>query len=169
MPINVSDEKMLGRASVLGCQIGTMPFTYLGLPLETTRPTVRDLMPLVDRIKRRLTTTAIWLSYGERLQLINSALSSTLSFVMCVLKVPLKLIDAFDRARRHCLWRKVLFFFEHWRKVLDRDARTHSLAAWDLVCRPKQKEGLGIIDLKVQNNALLLKFLHKFIHKADIP
>lgn len=91
-------------------------------------------MPLVDSIERRLTGTAIWLSYGGRVQLINSALSPLLSFVMCVLKLPIKLIKLFDRARRHCLWRK----------VLDRDARTHLLAACELVCRPKQKGRLGI-------------------------
>ena len=127
MPINVEEQKVADLAGVFGCQVGTMPFMYLGLPLGTTKPTVKELMPLVDRIERRLTGTAIWLSYGERVQLINSALSSLLSFAMCVLKLPLKLIEIFDRARRHCLWRK----------EIDRDAKTHSLAAWDLVCRPK--------------------------------
>lgn len=74
MPINVAAQKTTDLANLLGCQVGEMPFTYLGLPLGTTRPTVKDLMPLVDRIERRLTGTAIWLSYGERVQLINSAL-----------------------------------------------------------------------------------------------
>ena len=159
MPINVNAQKTLDLANALGCQVGEMSFTYLGLPLGTTRPTVRELMPLVDRIERRLTGIAIQLSYGERVQLINSALSSLLSFAMCVLKLPLKLIDIFDRARRHCLWRK----------EVDRDAKTHSLAAWEMVCRPKKKGGLGILNLQIQNKALLLKYLHKFIHKQDVP
>ena len=62
MPINVNAQKTLDLANALGCQVGAMPFTYLGLPLGTTRPTVRELMPLVDRIERRLTGTTIWLS-----------------------------------------------------------------------------------------------------------
>ena len=95
MPINVNAQKTLDLANALGCQVGEMLFTYLGLPLGTTRPTVRDLMPLVDRIERRLTGTAIWLSYGERVQLINFALSLQLSFAMCVRKLPLKLVDIF--------------------------------------------------------------------------
>ena len=105
LPINVKPQKTFDLANALGCQVGEMSFTYLGLPLGGTRPTVRELMPLVDRIERRLTGTAIRLSYGERVQLINSALSSLLSFAMCVLKLPLKLIEIFDSARRHCLWR----------------------------------------------------------------
>ena len=99
-----------------------MPFTY---------PTVRDLMPLVDNIER-----ALWMLYG-RIEYINSVLSSLLLSAMCVLKLPDKLFDLFDRARWNCLWRK----------VMDRDARTESLAAWHLVCRPEMKGGLGVLDL----------------------
>jgi hypothetical protein len=78
---------------------------------------------------------------------------------MCVLKIPLQIIEFIDRARRHCLWRK----------SEDRDEKTYSLAAWDLVCQPKSKGGLGIMDLKVQNQGLLMKFLHKFFNKHDVP
>jgi hypothetical protein len=52
---------------------------------------------------------------------------------------------------------------------VDRDEKTYSLAAWDIVCQPKKKGGLGLMDLKVQNQGLLLKFLHKFFNKQDIP
>jgi hypothetical protein len=34
---------------------------------------------------------------------------------------------------------------------------------------PKKKEGLGILDLKIQNEGLLLKYLHKFYNKTDTP
>jgi len=136
-----------------------MPFTYLGLPLGTTRPTIAELMPLVDKVERRLSSTAIWLTYGGRVTFINSAMTPLLTYVLCVLKVPLQIIEFVDRARRHCLWRK----------STDRDEKTYSLAAWDLVCKPKKKGGLGLIDLEVQNQGLLLKFLHKFFHKHDIP
>lgn len=33
MPINVNAQKTLDLANALGCQVGEMPFTYLGLPL----------------------------------------------------------------------------------------------------------------------------------------
>lgn len=35
------------------------------------------------------------------------------------------------------------------------------------MCVPKNKVGLGVLNLKVQNEALLLKYLHKFYY--DIP
>jgi hypothetical protein len=62
-----------------------------------------------------------------------------------------------DRARRHCLWKRK-----------DKD-KVNSLAAWDMVCRPKDKGPLGIINLKIQNKALLLKHLHKFYNNEDTP
>jgi hypothetical protein len=38
-----------------------------------------------------------------------------------------------------------------------------------MVCRPKDKGGVGILNLKVQNEALLLKYLHKFYNKVNTP
>jgi hypothetical protein len=38
-----------------------------------------------------------------------------------------------------------------------------------MFCRPKQKGGLGILNLKIQNEGLLLKYLHKFYNKVDTP
>jgi hypothetical protein len=38
-----------------------------------------------------------------------------------------------------------------------------------MVRKPKRKGGLGVINLQVQNDALLLKHLHKFYNKADVP
>lgn len=52
---------------------------------------------------------------------------------------------------------------------MDRDAHTHPLAALDLMCRHNLQGGLGILNLKVQNQALLLKPIHRYIHKADVP
>jgi hypothetical protein len=37
------------------------------------------------------------------------------------------------------------------------------------ICRPKAQGGLGVLDLNIQNKALLLKNLHKFYNKQDIP
>jgi hypothetical protein len=38
-----------------------------------------------------------------------------------------------------------------------------------MVCRPKDKGGLGILNLQLQNKALLMKQLHKFYTKQDVP
>lgn len=38
-----------------------------------------------------------------------------------------------------------------------------------MVTRAKEDGGLGVLDLKSQNEALLLKIFHKFYNRADIP
>ena len=50
VPIN-SDPVLAGEiATIFGCSIGNMPFTYLGLAMGTTRPSVNDLMPMVSSV-----------------------------------------------------------------------------------------------------------------------
>jgi hypothetical protein len=55
-----------------------------------------------------------------------------------------------------------------WRKS-DSNAKSKPLVAWRKCTRPKRKGGLGIINLRSQNIALLLKFLDKFYIKHNIP
>lgn len=42
------------------------------------------------------------------------------------------------------------------------------LVARKRACMAKDQGGLGIIDLRAQNSALLTKFLHKFYNKLDL-
>lgn len=48
VPLNLHQEQALNLANTFGCQLGSLPFTYLGLPLGTTKPRVEDYMPLID-------------------------------------------------------------------------------------------------------------------------
>lgn len=54
VPINVEQQRANLLAEAIGCTVGTMPFTYLGLPLGTTRPTIEEYMPLMQRIKKKV-------------------------------------------------------------------------------------------------------------------
>lgn len=38
-----------------------------------------------------------------------------------------------------------------------------------MVTKPKEYGSLGVLDLKTQNEALLLKHLHKFFNRANVP
>jgi hypothetical protein len=49
-PINISQERAQLFATYLGCSIATLPFTYLGLPMGTTKPIVQDLMPVTPQV-----------------------------------------------------------------------------------------------------------------------
>jgi hypothetical protein len=65
-------------------------------------------------------------------------------------------IEQIDKYRKLCLWRGA-----------DINTNQRPKAAWPMVC--KSKGGLGVLNLKTQNEALLLKHLNKFFNKEDIP
>jgi hypothetical protein len=126
--------------------------------MGTTKPTIKDLVPLDDRFERRLTASAMFLSYGDRMILDNSVLSSMPIHYLCTLDIPDGLIDVIDRAIRHCLSRK--------RSMMIKLTLWHP-GRWYIGQR--KKGGLGIINLKIQNKCLLLKHLHNFYNNADLP
>jgi hypothetical protein len=53
---------------------------------------------------------------------------------------------------RQCLWSKK-----------DVDSCGHSLASCEIICKQKEKSGLGIMDFQKQNEGLLMKHLPSFI------
>ena len=105
IPINVSQEKTQLLARTFGCQIGGLPFTYLGLPMGTTKPKIEDLSPIMNRVERRLSACSTWLSYSGRLEMVNSAITPITTYAMCTIKLPKGVIDNIDQARKQCLWR----------------------------------------------------------------
>jgi hypothetical protein len=44
-----------------------------------------------------------------------------------------------------------------------------TIAAWSIICKSKDKGGLGVIDLKMQHECVLLKFLDKCFNKKYLP
>ena len=80
-----------------------MPFTYLGLPMGTTKPKIDDFTAIMDRVERRLSACSTWLSYSGRLEMINSAITPITTYAMCTLKLPKGVIENIDRARKQCL------------------------------------------------------------------
>jgi len=103
-------------------------------------------------------STTNFLSHAGRLELVNSVLSSLPTDAMCTLQLPISVIEYIDRARRHCLWRGS-----------NSNAKMKPLVAWKKCSKPKRKGGLGIINLRSQNSALLLKHLDKFYNREEIP
>jgi hypothetical protein len=59
-PINVSDQKMEILANTFHCKVGSMPFTYLGLPLGLKKPNLGAFLPLIQKVKRRLASTSVF-------------------------------------------------------------------------------------------------------------
>jgi hypothetical protein len=156
--INVPSDKMEILSRTLNCQIGEMPFTYLGLPLGLAKPRKEHFLPLIQRIEKRLSCSSNFLSQAGRLELVNSVFSALLTFFMCTLKIPKTITKQIDMFRKHCLWRGN-----------DISSKKLPLIAWNAVTQRKVNGGLGVLRLETQNEALLIKFLHKFFNNSDLP
>jgi hypothetical protein len=76
-----------------------MPFTYLGLPLGTTKLTIQELMSLLTRIEKRLMGITPRASYAGRLTLCNSVLSSLPAYTMCMVQLPIEIIEQINNYR----------------------------------------------------------------------
>jgi hypothetical protein len=79
-------------------------FTYLGLPLGTTRPLVQDLTPILTRLEKHLMGVSRFLTHAGRLIMVNLVTSALSTFCMCSLKLPVEILDQIDRYRKHVLW-----------------------------------------------------------------
>jgi hypothetical protein len=157
-PINLSSERLNHLAATFNYQASSLPFSYLGLPLSNSKPTIQEFLPLVHRAEKWLVSTAIFLTQGGKLLIVNSVLSSLPTFFMSSVKVPIEILNQIDHYRRHCLCR-----------AGDLNAKKPPLVAWKMACKPKTKGGLGVIKPRLQNEALLLKNLDKFFSRDNLP
>jgi hypothetical protein len=76
VPLNMTEEEAELMTGVLGCKLQGMSFTYLGLPMGTTKSRIEHFTPLMNRVERRLTSISNMVTYVGKLQLVNSVLSS---------------------------------------------------------------------------------------------
>ncbi|KAK4380929.1 hypothetical protein Sango_3017300 [Sesamum angolense] len=135
----------------VGFQEGSLPVKYLGIPLTSSRLTISDCRPLLDKVDARL---AGWhnqnLSYAGRLQLIKSVLSTLHTYWASVFILPKGVLKLLEKRMRAFLWQ-------------GSSGSGHAKVAWDQLCKPKGEGGLGIRSLIVTNQALILKQLWRIL------
>lgn len=103
-------------------------------------------MHIVNKCERRLVCTSLFLSQAGRLQLVNSVFTALPTFYMYTFSLHVTIREQIDKYHKHCLWRGS-----------DDSNKVNAKAAWTLVTTPKDDGGLGVLDLKTQNEALLIK------------
>ncbi|KAL5550481.1 hypothetical protein UlMin_000657 [Ulmus minor] len=87
--IHMEDEEVMALAAVVGCEKGSSPMKYLGLPLGGNPNSTEFWNPVVEKVGKRLDG---WkksvLSKGGRLTMIQSVLSSIPIYFMSLFKLP---------------------------------------------------------------------------------
>ena len=152
--LNKSELLPMGRvenvevlAFELGCKVGSLPSTYLGLPLGAPHKSVAVWDGVEKRLRKRL---ALWkrqfISKGGRIILIQSTLVSMPIYLMSLLPMPRVVRLRLEKIQRDFLWGGGAL-----------EKRPH-LVKWVVVCSHKKKGSLGIRNLSILNRALLCKW-----------
>ncbi|KAK4381248.1 hypothetical protein Sango_2986300 [Sesamum angolense] len=135
----------------VGFQEGSLPIKYLGIPLTSSRLTLADCRPLIDKVDTRL---AGWnhqnLSYAGRLQLIKSVLSTLHTYWASVFILPKGVLKMLERKMRTFLWQGP-------------SGGRQEKVAWDQICKPKAEGGLGMRSLITMNQAPILKQMWRIL------
>lgn len=140
----------------LGCTLEDLPFRYLGMPAGAPYICKKIWDPVAEIVEKILEGWKRgYLSYGGRLVLIMSVLSSLAVYMMSAFTIPPPVAKRIERAMRGFLW-----------GVKDGRNRT-GLVAWHKICHTKQEGGLGIKVLSVMNDALLRKWLWRFSNEPE--
>ncbi|KAJ0575244.1 putative RNA-directed DNA polymerase [Helianthus annuus] len=154
--VGVRNEDILNMASILGCERGSLPFTYLGLPVGSNMGLVKNWKPVIDRFESKL---SLWkartLSFGGRTTLVKAVLGNLPTYYFSLFNAPLHVIKYLEKVRRKFLWGGCL------------DKNKMSWVPWFKVVAPKEHGGLGIGSLASMNKAMMVKWIVKFRNETS--
>ncbi|WJZ83279.1 hypothetical protein VitviT2T_002974 [Vitis vinifera] len=139
-----------------GCKVGSLPSTYLGLPLGAPFKSVAVWDGVEERFHKRLTMwKRQYLSKGRRATLIRSTLSNLPIYYISVLRLPSSVRRRLEQIQRDFLWGGGSL------------ERKPHLVRWKVVCLSKKKGGLGIKCLSILNKVLLSKWNWRFANERE--
>ena len=76
-------------AKILGCRVGTLPMTYLGMPLGASHKAPSIWNPILEKIERKLADwKKLYLAKGGRLTLLKNTLSSLPTYFLSLFIIP---------------------------------------------------------------------------------
>ncbi|RVW99827.1 putative ribonuclease H protein [Vitis vinifera] len=147
---------MESLVSILGCKIGCLPTSYLGLPLGAPYKSTSAWDAVEERFRKRL---SLWkrqyLSKGGRLTLLKSTLSSLPTYFLSLFVIPKRVCARLEKIQRDFLWGGGAL-----------ENKPH-LVCWKVICAAKKDGGLGIRNLAIFNKALLGKWLWRFANENE--
>jgi hypothetical protein len=150
----VSNVGALGE--VLGCEVGTLPIPYLGLPLGSR---FKDKASWNGVVEKSIRVLASWkrmsLSKGGRIALIKSTLSNFPTYLLSILPIPVAVAIHIESIQCGFLWGGI-----------GEEFKFH-LVNWPKVCLPVREGGLGIRNLRCFNRALLGKWLWRYASEPE--
>nr|GEU34701.1 reverse transcriptase domain, reverse transcriptase zinc-binding domain protein [Tanacetum cinerariifolium] len=145
--VGVSHNEIVSMAACTGCEAGSFPFSYLGLPIGLNMSRIANWQVLIDPFKARMSGwKANLLSICGHLTLIKSVLGSLGIYFFSIFKVPEMVIRSLESVRATFFWGG----HENSKKL--------SWVKWSNTLASFDKGGLGVGSLNAFNKALSLKW-----------
>jgi hypothetical protein len=154
--IGGSEEEQCSTAEIFNCNIGQLPFKYLGVMISNRHMTTSDLAYVYQKVEKKLPTwQSVGLSSGGKPILIQTSLSSIPNYTMGVYLFQDEIHQKMDSARSNFFWHGPYL------------KKKYHMASWDLLASPKCVGGLGFSNTRVMNLCLLDKWIFKIESNVD--
>jgi hypothetical protein len=131
-------EDVESLAHILGCRIGSLLMTYLGMPLGASFKSISIWNGVIEKVERRLASwKKLYSSKGGRVTLIHNTLSSIPSYYLSLFPIPVNVAKKLERLQREFLW-----------NGMDDETKFH-LVNWHRICTPIKAGGLEFVMLLI--------------------
>jgi hypothetical protein len=152
----VPEPYKLRVANMLNCRLGKFPISYMGMPVSDKKLLVADWDFLIEKVGHRVDPwQGLFLASAGRLELTNSCLSSLPMFAMGLFLLPDTSHGRMDSTRARFFWEGV------------GPKRKYHMVDWATMCKPKESGGLRILNTKVMNIALMIKWIWKLYQGSN--
>jgi len=149
-------EDVESLVHILGCRIGSLPMTYLGMPLGASFKSISIWNVVIEKVEQRLASwKKLYLSKGGRVTLIHSTLSSIPTYYLSLFPIPVNVAKKLEWLQREFMW-----------SGMGDETKFH-LVNWHRVCTPIKAGGLGVRNVINFNQALLGKWIWRFSQKRN--
>nr|KAJ0210513.1 hypothetical protein LSAT_V11C400178610 [Lactuca sativa] len=142
--IGAMEGKTSNWANILGCEVGTFPFKYLGVLVGANMKTKKHWKIIIERFNSKLSTwKSKTISFSGWLTLLKSVLGNLPTYFFSLFIAPVAVTDALEKIRRNFLWgveyvkRKI-----HW-------------VSWHKIVASKTNGGLGVGSIRALNIILI--------------
>ncbi|XP_074265539.1 uncharacterized protein LOC141587978 [Silene latifolia] len=135
---------------------GDFPVRYLGIPLFGARLTQRMFIPLLDKIRSKITHWANnFLSYAGKISLINSVIFGIQNFWGASILLLKGIAKKIHKMCKDFFW------------GVAAGERRMVFKGWDSLCRPRKEGGVDIKEILSWNKAQMMGWIRKL--ESDSP